>query len=40
MLSGRKKDPDQTLENAWLLVLVGVFNMSFLIHASGIGAKF
>jgi len=38
MLSGRKKDPDQTLENAWFLLLVGVFNMSFSMRASGIGA--
>jgi len=40
MLSGRKKLPDQTLENAWLLVLAGVFNMSFSIRASGSGANF
>jgi len=34
----RKKDPDQTLEIAWLLLLAGVFNMSFSMRASGIGA--
>jgi len=40
LLSGRKKDPDQKLEIAWLLVLVGVFNMILSIRASGSGAKF
>jgi len=40
LLSGRKKVPDQTLEIAWLLLLVGVFNVSFSIRASGSGAKF
>jgi len=40
MLSGRKKDPDQKLEIAWLLALVGVFNVTLSIRASGSGAKF
>jgi len=34
----KKEVPDQTLEIAWLSLLAGVFNVSFSIRASGIGA--